>query len=133
MRLRHRIRHGAFDRSGHRRRHQHVRHLKSYINKGDGAGSDVSEDRERRSDVSDRNISYIDEKILSQLDADDYSEEAWDTIRFLVHCLDEKGFFPYEAKDIAEISGFSETLVEECLCDLRVLEPHGIFAFDIGI
>lgn len=119
-----------------------IGNLESFYEKGetfqdlylawDGGGADIAEDASRRQDVRDFNVTQIDEQLLSQLDMEAYTEEEWDILRYLIHLLDERGFFPYTAEDVAGISSYDEKTVKRLLKTLKTLEPAGIFAQDLG-
>lgn len=47
-------------------------------------------------------------------------------------CLDDNGYFPYKAEDIAGVSGYDLEMIEKCLGDLKELDPPGIFAEDLS-
>lgn len=74
----------------------------------------------------------IEDYIKEQLDANRYTSEAWQLIDFLIHNLDDNGFYTMDTEETARIANTSPELVEGCLEDLRQLEPFGIFACDLS-
>lgn len=70
--------------------------------------------------------------ILEQLHRKDYSEEEWQLFEHLIGCLDDKGFFSYEIRDVAKLLGYKEDIVEKCIDILKRLEPVGVFSRDIS-
>lgn len=68
--------------------------------------------------------------LLEQLNRNDFTDKEWETIEYLIQCLDEKGFFCYEPGEIAPILGCQEDFIEKCLNRLKTLEPTGIFSKD---
>lgn len=89
------------------------------------------EECSRAGDVRSREEYETEAFILGQLRETDYSRDEWQLMGYLVKCLDEKGFFTYEAESIARVSGFGEEMVVKCLGILKNLEPAGIFSRDI--
>jgi len=90
------------------------------------------EDADRRGDIRAREPSPLREQIKGQLNIRSYTQQEWDLIDYLIECLDDRGFFPYEPAEIAGAYGCPEEMVRKCLSDLRKLEPAGIFSEDIS-
>lgn len=90
------------------------------------------DDVDRRGDVQAKEQWTKERMVMEQLPHGRYSEEERKLIRYMAGCLDDSGYFPYEAGDIARASGYEEGLVEKCLSDLKELEPAGIFARDLS-
>lgn len=90
------------------------------------------EDCNRREDLRAAGPDEAEEMILGQLDMNAYSSTEWKTIRYLVNCLDERGFFSYEPEEIARSSRVPVEVVRKCLMDLKQLEPAGIFSKDVA-
>lgn len=98
-----------------------------------GAQMEENEDEEdRRGDVRAKEQGAAERMILEQLCPGQHTEEERKLIRYLVCCLDDNGFFPYEPREIARISGYDQEMIEKCLSDLKELEPAGIFARDLS-
>ena len=89
------------------------------------------EDSNRKSDLPAREPEEIQEYIMSQLHKKDYSDAEWKLMEYLVQCLDEKGFFKYDADMVARAFGYDKETVEKCLEHLKNLEPVGIFSGNI--
>lgn len=85
-----------------------------------------------KDDVRDENFNEIQELLIEQLCNSDYNDKEWGIIKYLIQCLDEKGFFPYETKIIANTLNVQENIVHKCLNVLKNLEPVGIFSKDIS-
>lgn len=90
------------------------------------------DDLERRGDIRAKEQGTLEQMILEQLSYKQYSREEWNLFRYLVCCLDDNGYFPYKAEDIAGASGYDLEMIEKCLGDLKELEPPGIFAEDLS-
>ena len=90
------------------------------------------EEDNRREDIRAAGPDELEEVILGQLDSREYTLGQWKMMEYLVKCLDEKGFFPYEPEEIARAARVPEDAVCQCLSVLRKLEPAGIFAKDIS-
>ncbi len=66
--------------------------------------------------------------LLSQLNSDDYEENEWDALTFLVDSLDAGGYFKEELSLVAGEYDLTPKRAEELLRDLQSLEPAGIAA-----
>lgn len=108
---------------------------KFYEKSSEYSGAHVREnddDVDRRGDVRAKEQGTLERMILEQLPHGRYTEKERRLIRYLIGCLDDSGYFPCEAADIAEASGYDTATVERCLEDLKGLEPAGIFAKDLS-
>lgn len=125
------------------RQEETMQNLEKFYEKGSeygGRGSEYNgiqnrehdDDVDRRGDVRAREQGTLEQLILEQLSYEHYSKEEWKLLRYLVECLDDNGYFPYEAEEIADASGYDVRTVEACLKDLKELEPAGIFARDLS-
>ena len=90
------------------------------------------DDVDRRGDVRAKEQWTRERLVMEQLPHGRYSENERRLIRYLAGCLDDSGYFPYDAEDIAEATGYEKALVERCLRELKELEPAGIFAKDLS-
>lgn len=70
--------------------------------------------------------------IWDQLDMSYYSQTDILTVTYLISCLDSKGFLPYHAQELAEMSGLDQDMLDFWITSLKELTPTGIFAFDIS-
>lgn len=66
--------------------------------------------------------------LLHQLDITQYSKAEWNLLKYLIHCLDDNGYFPFSIHEIASQTNVDETIISHCLENLRSLEPVGIFS-----
>lgn len=90
------------------------------------------EDTDRRGDIRASEPPSLKAQLKGQLRIQNYSAKEWELIDYLIDCLDEKGFFTYSPREIAESEGCPVEMVERCLSDLKKLEPAGIFSSDIA-
>ncbi|MDO5418343.1 MAG: RNA polymerase factor sigma-54 [Lachnospiraceae bacterium] len=90
------------------------------------------EEEQKRSDVKARPENQMKDYLLSQLNQGDYSSGQWEMMEYLVECLDEKGYFTYDIRELARDSGYEEAKLRECLTILKELEPIGIFSANLA-
>lgn len=118
------------------RQEETMQNLEKFYEKGsEYSGEHVREnddDVDRRGDVRAKEQGTLERMILEQLPHKRYSEKERRLIQYLIGCLDENGYFPYEADDIAEVSGYDAVMIEQCLGKLKEFEPAGIFAKDLS-
>ena len=87
---------------------------------------------DRRTDIRAREPLELQNQLKGQLNIRKYTPQEWKLIDYLIECLDEKGFFNYDTKEIAAASGCPVEMVERCLSDLKKLEPAGIFSKNLS-
>ena len=87
---------------------------------------------DRRTDIRAREPMELQNQLKGQLNIRKYTPREWKLIDYLIECLDEKGFFNYDTKEIAAASGCPVEMVERCLSDLKKLEPAGIFSKNLS-
>lgn len=113
-----------------------IQNLEKFYEKGsEYSGEHVREnddEEDRRGDVRAKEQGVLENMIMDQLHHGYYSDEEWKLIRYLICCLDDNGFFPYETEELARVSGYDEDMIRRCLEDLKELEPAGIFAGDLS-
>lgn len=118
------------------RQEETMQSLEKFYEKGsEYSGAHAREnddDVDRRGDVRAKEQGILERMVMEQLHHGDYTEKEWKLIRYLVCCLDDSGYFPYEPEDIAGVTGYDEDMVARCLKDLKELEPAGIFAKDLS-
>ncbi|MCI8584640.1 MAG: RNA polymerase factor sigma-54 [Lachnospiraceae bacterium] len=125
------------------RQEETIQNLEKFYEKGSEyseKGSEYSgiqtrerdDDVDRRGDIRAKEQGSLEKMILEQLPHERYSKGEWKLLRYLVACLDDNGYFPYEAEEIAKVSGYEVRTVEACLHDLKELEPAGVFAKDLS-
>lgn len=118
------------------RQEETMQNLEKFYETGsEYSGEQVREnddDVDRRGDVRAKEQWTRERMVMEQLPHGRYSGEERKLIRYLAGCLDDSGYFPYEAQDIANASGYGAELVEKCLRELKELEPAGIFARDLS-
>lgn len=90
------------------------------------------EDSDRSGDVAKKEHEDHIRALKGQLDPARYSRRDWELIDYLIRCLDEKGFFPFDETLVAKSAGCSVARIRSLLTDLRQLEPAGVFSRDIG-
>ncbi|WP_101698136.1 RNA polymerase factor sigma-54 [Clostridium minihomine] len=90
------------------------------------------EDDQRKNDIPSKPVDALKKDLLMQLHRERYTEDQQQLIPFLIDCLDESGFFPWDPGEIARISGYPESMVRSCLEDLKELEPTGVFSKDLS-
>lgn len=69
--------------------------------------------------------------LTEQLRYQDYSQQEWNTIAYLITRLDHRGFFCYDLNQISVETGINRMTLEKCLNSLKELEPYGIFSPNI--
>ncbi|MEE0200250.1 MAG: RNA polymerase factor sigma-54 [Muricomes sp.] len=69
--------------------------------------------------------------LMYQLPLSELSPQQLDICNTLIDYLDEHGFFLYDTKETATITGFSEDDIIYCLSLLKTLSPIGIFSRSI--
>lgn len=82
----------------------------------------------RRRELSDKKGNPLKENLLGQLNWKDYSKRQWNIMSYLIDCLDDRGFFTHDIRELSESSGYGEEELGQCLAVLRELEPAGIFS-----
>lgn len=90
------------------------------------------EECSRKGDLRAAGPDEVEEFLLGQLNAWEYAETEWQMMKYLIQCLDEQGFFPYDPEALAEELGVSDRLMDRCLKRLKDLEPAGIFSRDVS-
>ncbi len=90
------------------------------------------DDLEQKREFVAVNELQVEDYIKEQLNRTKYSEEQWGIITYLIQCLDNNGFLTMEEAEIAKLLKKDVSLVQQCLEDLRQLEPYGIFAKDLA-
>lgn len=93
--------------------------------------SSVDDDDDHSRDFAAPKENLLRDYLLSQLDSRLYSRQEWGLFIYLIECLDDNGLFTMPAKEAAEKTGASESLVRQCLVTLQQLEPYGIFSADL--
>lgn len=86
------------------------------------------EDEPYRRELSAKKGNLLKENLFGQLNWNDYSKRQWKIMSYLADCLDEKGFFTHDLKELSAASGYGEEELGQCLAVLRQLEPAGIFS-----
>lgn len=118
------------------RQEETMQSLDRFYEKGsEYSGEQVREnddEEDRRGDVRAKEQGALEQMVMEQLHHGRYSDQEWKLIRYLVCCLDDSGFFPYETADLAKASGYDAEMIDRCLADLKELEPAGIFAKDLS-
>ncbi len=89
------------------------------------------DDCSQRGDIPAAEPDEMEEFLLGQLDMNAYTRTEWGIMKYMVQCLDERGFFPYEPEEIARSAKVPADAVKGCLVKLKTLEPIGIFSRDV--
>jgi len=71
------------------------------------------------------------QNLLMQLGSG-YSDQEFKIFEFLIECLDENGYFPYDLHEVAAFSGLPYKLIQKCYHTLSSLEPVGIFSRNLS-
>lgn len=96
-----------------------------------------SQDRDEESDKREMWNYNLDEGetlsdyLWSQIISVDYSKSETDVIKYMLECLDARGYMEESYKDISKIFNISEEKVESLHNDLKKLEPAGICASNL--
>lgn len=67
-----------------------------------------------------------------QLDQSRYANEEINIIRILIGCLDDNGFLDIPVEELVALTKSSEYLINDCLEDLKKLEPIGVFSRNLS-
>lgn len=70
----------------------------------------------------------VEEMINMQISWDCFGEKEKQIVNFCIHSLEQSGYLPIPAKEIAVALGTELSVVEGVLSELKTLEPRGIFA-----
>lgn len=92
---------------------------------------DPFDDSDRTGDIRAREDDSVTALLMGQLDLHRYDTRTIELFRYLIRCLDEKGFFHLTAGEIASATRYTEEETAACLKVLKTLEPAGVFAADI--
>ncbi|MCM1219588.1 MAG: RNA polymerase factor sigma-54 [Lachnospiraceae bacterium] len=80
---------------------------------------------------ADKSTENIRDELAAQLDWKRYTDCHRRIIHYLLDCLDDRGYLENNPEEIAGILQVEPSDVLLCLCDLRELEPAGIFSCTI--
>jgi len=86
------------------------------------------DDCNRKGDIRAKDADSIEGLVLEQLKKQDYNDEQWKLIHYLIHCLDERGFLCTAPEEVIKLTGITREQLTECLQVLKNLEPVGIFS-----
>ena len=99
------------------RQEEIMQSLEKFYEKGSeysGEQMEENEDEEdRRGDVRAKEQGMAEGMVLEQLSHGQFTDDERKLIRYLVCCLDDNGFFPYEPADIARASGYEEEKIRK--------------------
>ncbi len=90
------------------------------------------EEERRRNDIRARQEDLLKAHLLAQMDTAAMTAKTREIMEYLIDCLDEKGYFPYDVRELAQSSGYGEADLCQCLSELKELEPVGIFSKDLA-
>ena len=90
------------------------------------------EDEDKEPEAVAPDTSEIHNHLIEQLDLSKYSKRAIKVINYMIDCLDDNGFFTVPVAEVARVNGVGESLVGQCLQELQMLEPYGVFAQDLA-
>ena len=71
------------------------------------------------------------EYLRSQLNIGNNDETYESLQKYLIECLDDSGYFTLSTKEVAGYFHTSEETVTNCLDELKLLEPVGVFSSDL--
>lgn len=77
-------------------------------------------------------LSSLQQIVFEQLDLTHCSKADITAVTYLIESLDERGFLPFTAKELARMSGISEEQLTFWMISLKQLEPIGIFSYDVA-
>lgn len=90
---------------------------------------DSEEDQQDRlSNVSVRQGETLQNSLMQQLIAGQYSDMQMKVFEYIALCLDSNGYFTMEPAEVAQQFGVSECFIGECLSVMKSLEPAGVCA-----
>lgn len=69
--------------------------------------------------------------LMSQLLFENYSENDWEMMKFLLESLDSRGYFTDELSVAANYFGVTQEHIEKLLYDIQSLDPAGVGARDL--
>lgn len=73
----------------------------------------------------------IEDMVIMQLSWNQLSAQRKKIVKFCVESLDQNGYLPLSAEEIAKLLDEEVPCVEQVLAELKSLEPRGIFAADL--
>ena len=70
--------------------------------------------------------------LWSQLITENFTDQETEIIKFMLECLDNKGYLEESIETIASYFGTDTEIVEDLLSDLQALDPSGVCARTLG-
>jgi RNA polymerase sigma-54 factor len=106
---------------------------RDYMSQAGGAQPFTSEDAEKRQHFFDSLVSEtsLQEHLMRQAELSDISPGVLDATRYLVGCLDDRGFVTQSVPDVALQTGLPLEDVQQAAALLKSLDPPGIGAADL--
>jgi RNA polymerase sigma-54 factor len=103
---------------------------RDYMANAGGAQPYTSEDAEKRQHFFDSLVSEtsLQEHLMQQAELTDASPEVVDAMRYLVGCLDDRGFLTQSPSDVALQTRLPLSTVQEAVRMLKTFDPPGIGA-----
>ena len=90
----------------------------------------VSEDRSF--DIPAENTEEVKTFLLDQLNQNDFTPMEWQTMKFMIDCLDSGGFFKISVHELSVLLTIPEDEIRKCYDVLSDLEPAGIFSENLS-
>jgi RNA polymerase sigma-54 factor len=94
--------------------------------------SSDQEDNEGQFEAPANDEELVRDFVMNQLNLKKYSTKELKIIDYLIDCLDDTGLLTMPLDEIAKTSRSDIALVKNCLHDLQLLEPYGLFAPDLS-
>lgn len=83
-------------------------------------------------DIPAENTEEVKTFLLDQLNQNDFSSTEWQTMKFMIDCLDSGGFFRISFHELSTLLTIPEKEIKRCYEVLSDLEPAGIFSRDLS-
>lgn len=83
-------------------------------------------------DIPAENTEEVKTFLLDQLNQNDFSSAEWQTMKFMIDCLDSSGFFRISFHELSTLLTIPEKEIKRCYEVLSDLEPAGIFSRDLS-
>ena len=90
----------------------------------------VSEDRSF--DIPAENTEEVKTFLLDQLNQNDFTPMEWQTMKFMIDCLDSGGFFKISVHELSVLLTIPEDEIRKCYDVLSALDPAGIFSENLS-
>lgn len=92
------------------------------------SGSSPAASENRDFDIPAENTEEVKTYLLDQMNQNDFTRREWQTMKFMIDCLDSGGFFRIPFRELSSLLTIPAEEIEKCYGILSELEPAGIFS-----